>query len=512
MQKQDLNVAFKDYNPNQLMFLPPSLEELIPANHAGRTVHELIERIDLSGVYARYSENGCTSYHPKMLLKILVYGYLENCYSSRKLEKAVRENIVYMWLAGMQRPDHQTINRFRSERLRDVIGDIFAQVVLLLHEEGLLDIKEVYTDGTKIEANANRYTFVWGKAIKRNKERISAQLKELWDYAGSVASAELGTEEPEFVNPSPQKVTQTVEKINRALEGKTVDKKVKQKLNYAKKNWPAKLEEYTRKEEVLGERNSYSKTDPDATFMRMKEDHMKNGQLKPAYNLQLSTHGQFVVNYSIHPNPNDTLTLQPHLELYRSRYGFYPGTCTADAGYGSEENYTYLEENSIEAFVKYSLFHKELRQESKRNRTYGLLDNLYYDPGKDRYICSMGQPMEASGESTKKTSTGFEQHLRHYRVKNCTGCPLAAACKPGKDGKILQVNRTLQDYKATAKALLTSERGIEKRKQRATDVEPVFGHLKYNKGKGRYLLRGKEKVDIETGLLVIAHNLAKMAG
>ncbi|MEB2787387.1 IS1182 family transposase [Algoriphagus persicinus] len=511
MEKQDLNVVFKDYTPNQLMLLPPSLEELISLNHPGRTVSQIIERIDFTPVYALYSENGSSSYHPKLLLKILVYGYLENCYSSRKLEKAIRENIVYMWLAGMQRPDHHTINRFRSERLREVIGDIFAQVVLLLHEEGLLDIKEVYTDGTKIEANANRYTFVWGKAIKKNKERISAQLKELWDYAGSVASAELGDQEPEFINPSSEKVTQTVEKINRALEGKTVDKKVKQKLNYAKKNWPAKLEEYARKEEVLGERNSYSKTDPDATFMRMKEDHMKNGQLKPAYNLQLSTHGQFVVNYSIHPNPNDTLTLKPHLELYRSRYGFYPSICTADAGYGSEENYSYLEENSVEAFVKYSLFHKELRQESKRNRTYGLLEDLYYDPQKDHYICPIGQTMEASGESTRKTSTGFVQHLRHYRAKNCTGCPLAATCKPGKDGKTLQINRNLHAYKATAKTLLTSTEGIARRKQRATDVEPVFGNLKYNKGMGRYLLRGKEKVNVETGLLVIAHNLAKMA-
>ena len=229
MQKQDLNVAFKDY-----------------------------KRIDLSLVYARYSENGSSSYHPKMLLKILVYGYLENCYSSRKLEKNIRENIVFMWLAGMQRPDHHTINRFRSERLRDVIGDIFAQVVLLLHEEGLLDIKDVYTDGTKIEANANRYTFVWGKAVKKSKERISAQLKELWDYAGSVASAELDSGEPDFVNPTPEKVTQTIEKINDALQGKTVDKKVKQKLNYAKKNWPSKLEEYAEKEEILGGRNSYS--------------------------------------------------------------------------------------------------------------------------------------------------------------------------------------------------------------------------------------------------------------
>ncbi len=416
-----------------------------------------------------------------------------------------------MWLAGMQRPDHHTINRFRSERLRDVIGQIFAQVVLLLHEEGLLDIKEVYTDGTKIEANANRYTFVWGKAIKKNKERISKQLKELWEYAGSVASAELGSQEPDFVNPTAEKVTQTVEKINQALEGKQVDKKVKQKLNYAKKNWPGKLEEYAQKEEVLGDRNSYSKTDPDATFMRMKEDHMKNGQLKPAYNLQLSTHGQFVVNYSIHPNPNDTLTLKPHLELYQSRYGFYPSVCTADAGYGSEENYSYLEENSIEAFVKYGLFHKELGQESKPNRTIGLLENLYYDSEKDRYICPMGQPMEASGKSTRKTSTGFEQQLHHYRAKNCIGCPLAASCKPGKDGKVLQVNRQLQLHKARAKSLLTSQEGKQKRKQRATDVEPVFGNLKFNKGRGRFMLRGKEKVAVETGLLVIAHNLAKMA-
>lgn len=507
-----MNVVFKDYNPNQLMFLPPSLEELIPANHPGRTVSQIIDRIDLRSVYRCYSDNGSSSYHPRMLLKVLVYGYLENCYSSRKLEKATRENIVFMWLAGMQHPDHHTINRFRSERLREVIGEIFAQVVLLLHEEGLLDIKEVYTDGTKIEANANRYTFVWGKAIKKNKERISAQLKELWDYAGSVAAAELGSQEPDFANPDPEKVTNTVEKINQALEGKAVDKKVKQKLHYAKKNWPAKLEEYAQKEEVLAGRNSYSKTDPDATFMRMKEDHMRNGQLKPAYNLQLSTHGQFVVNYSIHPNPNDTLTLKPHLELYRDRYGFYPRVCTADAGYGSEENYCFLEQNQIEAYVKYNYFHQELRQESKRNRTFGLLENLYYDPEKDRYICPMGQAMEQSGESTKKTSTGFSQHLQHYRAKNCTGCPLAASCKPGKEGKVLQINRRLQEVKTKAKTLLTSAQGIQKRKQRATDVEPVFGHLKHNKRMNRFLLRGKGKVQIETGLLVIAHNLAKMAG
>jgi transposase len=512
VQKQDLNVVFKDYNPNQLMILPPSLEELIPAHHASRTVNAVIEQLDLSTVYSRYSQTGASCYHPRMLLKILVYGYLENCFSSRKLEKAVRENIMFMWLAGMQHPDHHTINRFRSERLKDVIGDVFAQVVLLLHEQGLLDIKEVYTDGTKIEANANRYTFVWGKAIKNNRERISRQLQELWEYAGSVAAEEMGSEDPDFVNPSPEKVSQTVDKINQALEGKSVDKKVRQKLLYGKKNWPGKIQEYAQKEEILGGRNSYSKTDPDATFMRMKEDHMKNGQLKPAYNLQFSTHAQFVVNYSLHPNPTDTLTLKPNLQLYHDRYGFYPSKCTADAGYGSEENYCFLEQNHIEAFVKYNNFHGELQQESKVKKVHGLLDNLYYDPAKDRYICPMGQPMERSGESTRNTSTGFMQHLRHYRAINCAGCPLATTCKPGYGNKILKINIRLGELKAKAKQRLNSEQGIQKRKQRATDVEPVFGHIKHNKGRARFMLRGIKKVEIETGILAIAHNLAKMAG
>lgn len=512
MQKQDTNIVFKDYTPNQLMLLPPSLEELIPAHHPARTVNSVMDQIDLSSVYAYYSENGASSYHPRMLLKILVYGYLENCFSSRKLEKAIRENVVYMWLSGMQRPDHHTINRFRSERLKAVIGDIFSKVVLLLHEEGLLDIKEVYTDGTKIEANANRYTFVWGKAIKNNKERISKQLRELWEYAGSVAAQELGSEEPDFVNPSPEKVSQAVEKINQALEGKKVDKKVKQKLNYAKKNWPAKLEEYAQKEQILAGRNSYSKTDPDATFMRMKEDHMKNGQLKPAYNLQLSTHGQFVVNYSLHPNPNDTLTLKPHLQQYHRLYGFYPSVCTADAGYGSEENYCFLEENQIEAFVKYSYFHKELQQESKGKKDSSELADFQYDPQHDRYICPAGHHLERSGESTQKTSTGFIQHYIHYQAGNCSECPLRETCKCENGNKVIKVNRRLQDQKAKAKKLLTSEPGIRKRKQRSTDVEPVFGHLKYNKGRSRFMLRGTEKVTVETGLLAIAHNLAKKAG
>lgn len=493
------------------MLLPNNLGDLLSTEHPARVVSAVVDKINIQPILSLYSSIGASSYHPRMLLKILIFGYLENCYSSRKLEKAIRENIAFMWLSGMQRPDHNTINRFRGEKLSEVIREIFSQVVLMLYDEGLVDIKDIYTDGTKIEANANKYTFVWGKAVKKSKERIAKQLQELWNYAAEVAQGELGETEHTFENPSPEKVLETVDKINEALLGKEVDPKIKQKLSYARRKWPEKLAEYEQKEDILQERNSYSKTDEDATFMRMKDDHMRNGQLKAGYNLQLSTHGQYVVNYTIHQKPTDTTTLIPHVEAYHQMYGSYPQTLTADAGYGSEENYASLEKNGISAFVKYNYFHKEVREEKKKNRSYGLLENLYYDSKNDRYICPMGQPMERNGSTTRATSTGYQQEYARYTASRCTGCPLAASCRPGRGNKTIQVNKVLERYKSVAKQKLISEEGLEKRKRRATDVEPVFGHLKQNKGMKRYVLRGLDKVEIETGLHVIAHNLARKA-
>lgn len=175
-------VVFKDYNPKQNFLLPPSLEELIEPNHPVRTVSDVIDGLDLQCLIKNYKPGGTSSYHPRMLLKVLVYGYLCNIFSSRRLEEALKQNIHFMWLSGMSRPDHNTINRFRSERLKDEIRSIFTQVVLLLESQGHVSLKTVFTDGTKIEANANRYTFVWGKSIERNKKRIEEQLEDLWQY------------------------------------------------------------------------------------------------------------------------------------------------------------------------------------------------------------------------------------------------------------------------------------------------------------------------------------------
>jgi len=291
MKEKRKKPVFKDYKPQQMMLLPPSLEEKIEENHPVRAVNTIIDTLDIHYLLEKYPGGGSSSYNPRMMLKVWIYGYLRNTFSSRKLEEAIKQNIHFMWLSAMQEPDHNTLNRFRSGNLKGVLKEVFSNVVEHLIEMGYISLKEVYVDGTKIEANANRYTFVWGKSIETNKSKIKKQLQELWEYAQSIAKEELQANQPEdFEEIDAEKLKQVVEKIESALEGKQVCKKKRQKLTYAKKNWPKNLEKYEKQQEILNGRNSYSKTDEDATFMRMKEDHMGNGQLKPAYNLQISTH------------------------------------------------------------------------------------------------------------------------------------------------------------------------------------------------------------------------------
>lgn len=507
-----LKPVFKAYHQHQGMLLPPSLDELIPTNHPVRIVDEVLSKIDIQPLIRKYQTGGASSYHPGMLLKVLVYAYINNIYSSRKIEEALQQNIHFMWLSGMSQPDHNTINRFRSDRLKEPLREIFVQVVQLLAAEGLLSIKELYTDGTKIEANANRYTFVWGNAIKSNKEKMKIQLDALWKYAQNIAAAELDDTDPSgFDRIDKEKVEQTIAKIDAALKDKPVSKEVKQKLNYAKKHWPAALDKYEQQLAVIGkDRSSFSKTDHDATFMHMKEDHMQNGQLKPAYNVQVSSNQQYITNYSIHPNTNDTNTLIQHLDQHIQSYRQIPEVVTADAGYGSEENYEYLAEKEITAYVKYNHFDREQNELIQSKKPF-VAENLYYNAVADYYVCPMGQHMHNIGTYSRKTISGFEQQATKYQAANCSNCPLNGVCHKNKGNRVIEVNHHLNELKQQAKEQLLSEEGIKKRKQRCHDVEPVFANIKNNHGFRRFMLRGKEKVAIEIGLIAIAHNIRKKA-
>jgi transposase len=505
-----LKVAFKSNHQHQGMLLPPDLNELIATNHPVRIVNGILDRVDITDLVNQYKPGGTSSYHPRMLLKVLVYGYLNNVYSSRKIEEAIKEHICYMWLAGMTKPDHNTINRFRGQRLQKTLQPIFTQVVTLLCEEGLLSIRDLYTDGTKIEANANRYSFVWGNTIKSNREKIKKQLDELWQYAQSVAASELDDTDPSgFDKIDSEKVNEAIDRINAALKDKPVDKGVKQKLNYARQHWPAALDKYELQEKILGEeRSSYSKTDPDATFMRMKEDHMKNGQLKPAYNVQLSTNNQFIVSYSLHQKTTDVNTLIDHLSTHIGHFNQKPQSVTADAGYGSEQNYQWLEDKRITGYVKYNQFDR-MQNETLKSKDPFATDKLSYDAENNAFICPIGEPMKHVGWEMEETKGGYLQIIDYYQANNCKGCFLREVCHKQKGNRLIGVSLNNKRLRDKAEKRLKSKRGVQKRKKRCFDTEPVFGNIKHNHQFKRFMLRGLDKVKVETGLLALAHNLRK---
>lgn len=508
-------MRFKDYNQQQTVLLPYSFDDLIPEKHPVRIVDQVVESINIQPLLKAYSKEGNPGYHPKMLLKVMLYAYMTNVYSSRKIELALRENINFMWLTSMTIVDHNTINRFRSDKLKDSFKEIFKQVVLMLASEGLVNLKQIYTDGTKIEAQAGRYTFVWGNSIKTNKAKMLTQLEELWNYAQSINNEDDPNPEPtEFKEISKEVIQKTVAKIDAKLSGnEKASSKAKAKLRYIKNNFTANLEKYERQEAILGERNSYSKTDTDATFMRMKEDHMLNGQLKAAYNSQISTQNQIIVHYTIHQNPTDTKTLKPHLENLEQTFGkkiFKKlKEITTDAGYGSEENYDYLEKKKFKAFVKYNTFEKEQDQNYQKKHKAFSKENLYYNYEEDYYVCPMGQKMHKTHQSKKTTAAGYSQTLSHYQAKNCDGCSLRGQCFKAQGNRSIERNHNLERHKQQARELLLSEIGIQRRKQRSADVEPVFAHLKHNNGFRRFSLKGLQKVELEFGLMALGHNLRK---
>jgi hypothetical protein len=266
---------------------------------------------------------------------------------------------------------------------------------------------------------------------------------------------------------------------------------------------------YEEQEKLLAGRNSYAKTDHDATFMRMKEDHMLNGQLKPGYNVQIGTENQFVVGYSIHQKTNDINCLIPHLEQVRDRIGHLPRTVIADAGYGNEENYAYLEQNGTDAYVKYYLFNKQ--QKRSWHKQHFRAENWEYDPARDEYICPNQQQLTFMRTRYRITDNGYRTSFRVYECGSCADCPLKSQCTKAVGNRRIEINPTLNRYQQQAREKLVSDQGRRLRSRRGVEVETVFGRIKQDWGFRRFTLRGVEKVKTEWGLLCIAHNIAKLA-
>ena len=349
------------------------------------------------------------------MLQILVYAYLRNIYSSRRIEEFCRNDIRFMWLTGNVTPDHNTINRFRSSRLKDVLKTVFATIVKFLVVEGFVSLDVACTDGTKMEANANRYTFVWGKSIHTRISRIAEQLEEIWQYAESVTKQELRDSAPlTYQDITPEKVEKALGQIDDALNGVGADRRMKAKVRRVRKSWPEQLRKYESQGKILDGRNSYG------------------------YNSQISTNKQFILNYTLHQCAGDTSTYPLHMDDFHSLYGRYPDVSVCDAGYGSEENYLYAFRHGIETFIKYNYFHKEQKR-NFRNDPF-LSANFYYNEENDGMYCPMGQRMERLSDVRRVTDNGFVQTISRYRARNCKGCPLRCRCHKSSSERIVQVN------------------------------------------------------------------------
>ena len=504
----------KSYN-NKRLFLTVNPNEDIAENDPVRVVDAIVEGLDLREFKKLYHEKGRCPYHPKMMLKIILYAYMNNIYSCRKMERAVQRDIHYIWLAAQERPDFVTINRFRN-RVKKEINNIFTQVVLVLADKGFITLDVEYIDGTKIESKANKYTFVWRKTVEKNRAKLQEKIRVLLGQIDDAVAQDKAAE-TDKVDFTPETLTSLINELQDSLsaEPESADKE-RQKRRREKKRQVKELEkhrdklgEYDGRLEQIGERNSMSKSDPDATFMRMKEDAMNNGQTKPGYNLQISAENQFITDYALFPNPTDTLTLIPFLNSFSDRYGHLPSIAVADSGYGSEENYRFMDEAGMEAYVKYNRFHLEQHPRYKPNPFNH--DNFHYNAAEDYYVCPMGQHMTRIGTSHLKTASGYRSENARYRAQNCNGCPLRCLCYKAKGGRrTIEVNHRLNEYKRKARELLTSEEGLKHRGRRCVEPEAVFGQMKFNMAYRRFRHFGKDKVTMDFAFFAIAFNIKKM--
>lgn len=514
----------KNYTTNGSLYqlkLPLNIEFIIPEDDSVKLLSQFVEGLDLSDLYSTYSrirENQAT---PTQLLKIIIYGYMNSIFSSRRLEIACRRDINFMFLLeGKPAPDHTTIARFKTLHFALVSKHILAQFTASLWSLGEISGDQIFIDGTKIEANANKYTFVWKKSVKKH---MAKRLQKAADLV--VSCEELFAIKVTYNNEVKihqlKKLRKKLYKLKNEENVEFVSGKGKRKTPLQKaveqlEESLDKIKEYTRKLYISGKRNSYSKTDHDATFMRMKEDAMKNGQLKPAYNLQHGVDAEYITWLTIGPQPTDTTTLKPFLMEMDEHLAFKYKKIVADAGYESEENYAYIENEGQIAFIKPSNY--EISKKRKYKNDISRVENMNYDAGTDSYLCKNGKRLKIVGTINRKSKTGYIMEKTRYECRECSGCEYKEQCIKGRNSKTpleyrnkrLEVSKKFMKYRQEDLIRITSDEGINLRINRSIQAEGSFAQIKQDMGFRRFQSRGYENVLAESILLALGHNVNKL--
>ena len=512
----------QDYTLNEEGYqlkLPLNLETIIPADDSVRLLSQFVEAMDLTDLYSTYERISTVS--PRTLLKIVLYSYMNGDYSSRSMELNCKRDINFKYLLeGKPVPDHATFARFRSIHFAPCAKRILAEMSNLFYELGEVSGETIFIDGTKIEACSNKYTFVWKKAVTKNQEKLLIKIAAL------IAECELlygiqivhgDTVKMKHVKRLRKKLYALKQEENiKFVHGIGKRKSPLQKSIETLEEYLERLKGYTKKLHICGKRNSYSKTDPDATFMRMKEDAMGNGQLKPAFNLQHGVDSEYIVWLTIGPQPTDTTTLIPFLKETEEYLAFKYQKIIADAGYESEENYVFLDQNQQLSFIKPSNY------EISKKRTYkndiGRIENMAYDEKSDSYICKNGKQLSFTHVRRSKSKTGYVSEKNIYQCEECKDCPYKKECIKGNNckipieerNKVLSVAKTFLKYREEDLERILSDEEILLRINRSIQAEGSFGEMKQDMQFRRYLSRGTSNVLAESVLLAMAKNVNKL--
>jgi transposase len=488
---------------------------LIPKDDSVRLLSQILEELEYTKLMKAYSPKRRNSaVIPKNLFKVMVYAYMNDLFSTRKIEEACGRDINFIWLLqGEKAPDHNTIARFRTDRLTSIVEDLFNQFIKKLEELGEIEYKHIFIDGTKIEACANKYSFIW----KGTTSKLEAKLQEKTMKLVEEIDAEFDTNYKSLglkIEVSKLKEIQDflyAKKVGENVQFVTGKGKRKTKIQ----RFMESIEEFIQKQTKYDDynatfdgRNSFSKTDKDATFMHLKEDHMRNAQLKPAYNIQIGVESEYVVGVDISSERSDQLTVIPFLEKINENLSKKYEDIVADAGYESEENYVFLEKTEQKPFIKPQSY--EVMKKKSFKKDISKRENMSYDKEKDEYTCHNNKKLKLIGTKTRKSKSGYQAEITIYECEGCEGCQHKSKCTKAKGNKQMQVSKEFIKQRQKSLENITSDEGILLRMNRSIQVEGTFGVLKEDHGFRRFLTRGKKNVKTEFTLLCFGYNVSKL--
>lgn len=507
-------LTYSNFKPN-VPFLQLSLnfnvDTIIPEDNKVRLVCNIVERMNLEPLFSTYSHRGRKPIlDPVTFLKVLLFCFSEGIFETRKIEDFCKYDIRGRYIIGNGKaPDHSTISRFQNQ-LVNRMNDILTEFVEILIKDGHLDLKSIYIDGTKIESVANRYSFVWKKTIEKNQEKLRLKMiEELGMSEKSKLSKVIAMVEAEFNLIRLDCKKKKIEFVYGKGKRKTEEQRKYEHL----KEVSERFKTYKIHLEIMGERNSYSKTDHDATFMRMKEDYMLNGQLKPAYNIQLETSGAFIIGVMGSQKAADMHTLKPFLEQILPTYGKHIESLCADAGYESVENYTYLGERSIKSYIKPANQHTKNRRKTKND--IGRKENMKYIEGEDAYECKAGKKLIRGKDRLRISQSGYEDKVRVYTCYECMGCEYSSQCIKSRTNqnpwkKTIAYSPLFEKYRKESENNIESEEGINQRINRSIQSEGAFSKIKDGLGYSRFRHKGMKKVIADIIMVSMGVNINKL--